>query len=98
MSEDLIRLSKLMSERGLCSRREADDLIAKGLVKVDGQVVNQLGTKVSPLATVEVVGRGQKVKYEDDFQHWHTDKSETHTYPPQPERFDSPLNTSEDAA
>ncbi|MBX3022286.1 MAG: rRNA pseudouridine synthase [Bdellovibrionales bacterium] len=60
MSEDLVRLSKLMSERGLCSRREADDLIAKGLVKVDGQVVNQLGTKVLPSVKIEVVGRGQK--------------------------------------
>lgn len=60
MSEELVRLSKVMSERGLCSRREADDLIAKGLVKVDGVIVSQLGTKVPPSATIEVVGRGQK--------------------------------------
>ncbi|HKB60268.1 MAG TPA: pseudouridine synthase [Gallionellaceae bacterium] len=43
-----IRLSKLMSEQGLCSRREADDYIARGLVKVDGVVVSELGTKVFP--------------------------------------------------
>jgi 23S rRNA pseudouridine2604 synthase len=43
-----IRLSKLMSEQGLCSRREADDYIAKGWVLVDGQVVSELGTKVFP--------------------------------------------------
>ncbi|MFZ4405045.1 MAG: pseudouridine synthase, partial [Pseudobdellovibrionaceae bacterium] len=43
-----IRLSKLMSEKGLCSRREADEYIAQGLVLVDGQVVSELGTKVSP--------------------------------------------------
>lgn len=49
-----------MSERGLCSRREADDLIAKGLVKVDGKIA-ELGTKVLPSATVEILGRGQKV-------------------------------------
>lgn len=41
-----IRLSKLMSEQGLCSRREADVFIEKGLVLVDGQPVNELGMKV----------------------------------------------------
>lgn len=41
-----LRLSKLMSERGLCSRREADDYIAQGLVRVNGEIVNELGTKV----------------------------------------------------
>lgn len=44
----LLRLSKLMSERGICSRREADDYIVQGLVRVDGMIVDQLGTKVSP--------------------------------------------------
>ena len=43
-----IRLSKLMSEQGLCSRREADDYIAKGWVKVDGETVSELGTKILP--------------------------------------------------
>jgi 23S rRNA pseudouridine2604 synthase len=43
-----IRLSKLMSEQGLCSRREADSYIERGLVKVDGVVVSELGTKVYP--------------------------------------------------
>ncbi len=43
-----IRLSKLMSEQGLCSRREADEYIAKGWVKVDGEVVSELGTKIFP--------------------------------------------------
>lgn len=37
-----------MSERGLCSRREADDYIARGLVRVNGEIVNELGTKVMP--------------------------------------------------
>ena len=41
-----VRLSKLMSEQGLCSRREADDYIAKGWVKVDGELVNELGFKI----------------------------------------------------
>ncbi len=43
-----IRLSKRMAELGLCSRREADEYIAKGWVKVDGVVVDQLGSKVLP--------------------------------------------------
>ncbi|KAF5837411.1 hypothetical protein DUNSADRAFT_4459 [Dunaliella salina] len=34
----LSRLNKRMAELGLCSRREADDWIAQGLVRVDGQV------------------------------------------------------------
>ena len=43
-----IRLSKLMSERGLCSRREADSYIERGLVFVDGRRVSELGTRVDP--------------------------------------------------
>jgi 23S rRNA pseudouridine2604 synthase len=43
-----LRLSKLMSERGLCSRREADNFIARGLVWVNGVCITQLGTKVLP--------------------------------------------------
>ena len=45
---DPVRLSKLMSERGLCSRREADHYIAQGLVFVDGRRVTELGIKVDP--------------------------------------------------
>lgn len=48
------RLSKRMSELGLCSRREADEWIAKGWVKVDGRVVDTLGVRVSPQARIEV--------------------------------------------
>jgi 23S rRNA pseudouridine2604 synthase len=43
-----IRLSKLMSEQGICSRREADSYIEKGWVLVDGEPVSELGTKVFP--------------------------------------------------
>jgi 23S rRNA pseudouridine2604 synthase len=49
-----IRLSKLMSGRGLCSRREADRLIERGLVRVDGIVIDILGTRVDPRATIEL--------------------------------------------
>jgi 23S rRNA pseudouridine2604 synthase len=44
----LPRLSKRMSELGLCSRREADEWIEKGWVRVDGEIVNVLGTRIRP--------------------------------------------------
>lgn len=53
MSEQL-RLSKRMSELGLCSRREADEWIAKGWVRVDGKVVSELGTKIYPEQKVSI--------------------------------------------
>ena len=43
-----IRLSKLMSEQGLCSRREADSYIERGWVLVDGKPVTELGTRIDP--------------------------------------------------
>jgi len=43
-----VRLSKVMSERGLCSRREADEYIEQGLVYVDGVQITQLGTRIFP--------------------------------------------------
>jgi 23S rRNA pseudouridine2604 synthase len=45
---ETVRLSKRMSELGLCSRREADSYIAKGWVQVDGRVIDVLGSKVYP--------------------------------------------------
>ncbi|WP_428424268.1 pseudouridine synthase [Methylibium sp.] len=42
------RLSKRMSELGLASRREADEWIEQGYVRVDGVVVDQLGARVRP--------------------------------------------------
>ncbi len=48
------RLSKRMGELGLCSRREAERWITSGWVKVDGVVVDQLGTRVSPQAHIEI--------------------------------------------
>lgn len=48
------RLSKRMSELGLCSRREADEWITNGWVKVDGKVVDMLGVRVPHTARIEV--------------------------------------------
>ncbi|MCC2595480.1 rRNA pseudouridine synthase [Pusillimonas sp. MFBS29] len=43
-----VRISKLMAEQGLCSRREADAYIERGWVRVDGAVVSELGSKAWP--------------------------------------------------
>ena len=48
-----IRLNKFMANSGICSRREADEYITKGLVKVNGEVVTELGTKISRNDVVE---------------------------------------------
>ncbi len=48
------RLSKRMSELGLCSRREADEWIENGWVKVDGRVVTTLGVRVPRDAKIEI--------------------------------------------
>ena len=60
MSDDLQRLSKLMSNRGMCSRREADALIEQGLVKVNGETVNTLGIKFSPDVEIELTSKGKQ--------------------------------------
>src|SRR5215831_13421458 len=54
------RLSKRMSELGLCSRREADEWIENGWVKVDGVVVATLGARVPPEARIEIDSAARK--------------------------------------
>lgn len=44
----MIRLNKYLADAGVCSRREADDLIKAGVVTVNGKIVNEVGTKVRP--------------------------------------------------
>ena len=61
---DLVRLSKLMSQRGLCSRREADRLIEQGLVRVNGELVNTLGIKFSDDVEIELTQRAQAMQNE----------------------------------
>ena len=51
-----IRLNKYMANAGICSRREADEFIQQGLVKVNGEVVTELGTKIT---------HNDKVEYDD---------------------------------
>ena len=51
-----IRLNKFLANAGVCSRREADEFIQAGVVSVNGEVVNELGTKVK---------RSDEVKFHD---------------------------------
>lgn len=56
-----IRLSKIMSHRGLSSRREADKLIEQHQVKVNGQVVTELGFKCQSNAEIEILSSGKQI-------------------------------------
>lgn len=61
------RLHKVLAARGVASRRHAEALITAGRVRVEGQVVRELGTKVEPTARIEVDGRivaaAQRLRY-----------------------------------
>ncbi|MDP4278240.1 MAG: pseudouridine synthase [Bacteroidota bacterium] len=47
-----IRLNKFLANAGICSRREADEFIQAGVVKVNGEVVTELGVKVKPIDAI----------------------------------------------
>ncbi len=51
------RLQKRIAECGICSRRKAEELILAGRVKVNGEIITILGTKVSPDDVIEVNGK-----------------------------------------
>ncbi len=54
---DKIRLNKYISNSGVCSRREADELITMGLVSVNGTVITELGYKVNRKDVVKHDGK-----------------------------------------
>jgi len=51
------RLQKIIANSGFASRRKAEELIQKGKVKVNGQTITELGTKVSEQDTIEIDGK-----------------------------------------
>ena len=55
--DDLIRLNKFISNAGVCSRREADELITKGVINVNGETITELGYKIKPKDVVEYKGK-----------------------------------------
>lgn len=57
-----VRLNKYIANSGLCSRREADVMIATGVVKVNGEVITTMGYKVSLIDKVTVDGREIKAE------------------------------------
>lgn len=60
--EELLRLNKYLANAGVCSRREADEFIQAGQVKVNGEVVTELGTKVK--RADEVMFHDEPIKLE----------------------------------
>ena len=57
-----MRLNKFLANAGVCSRREADDFIQAGVVKVNGEVVTEMGTKI--MRTDEVMFHDRPVSLE----------------------------------
>lgn len=64
--KDFVRLNKFIANSGICSRREADKLIADGKIKVNGKVVKELGTKVKANDRVEY---GRKVLHQEKLRY-----------------------------
>jgi 23S rRNA pseudouridine2605 synthase len=49
LKDGKVRLNHFLAQSGLCSRRNADDLIASGRVQVNGEIVRELGVRVDPV-------------------------------------------------
>lgn len=60
-----IRLQKFLSNAGVCSRRKAEEYILEGKVKVNGEIVYELGMKIDPLQD-EVLFNGKTINLEND--------------------------------
>tara|TARA_S200000501_G_C20769568_1_gene719944 strand:+ start:521 stop:1255 length:735 start_codon:yes stop_codon:yes gene_type:complete len=56
--QKLERLSKIMASRGICSRREADKYIERGLVLVNNKIIDQLGSKVATDSVIILSDKG----------------------------------------
>lgn len=61
-----IRLQKYLADAGISSRRKAEELIKQGKVYVNGKIVNELGTKVTPNVD-EIRYEGKKVEIEEKY-------------------------------
>lgn len=45
---ELVRLNKYLKDKDICSRRKADEFIAKGYIKINGQIITELGFRIDP--------------------------------------------------
>ena len=61
--KDEMRLNKFISNSGVCSRREADEFIAAGLVTVNGEIVTKMGTRVK--STDDIRFNGERLSGEE---------------------------------
>jgi 23S rRNA pseudouridine2604 synthase len=64
ISTEQPRLSKVMAERGICSRREADEWIMNNWVMVDGVIIDKLGTRINPDAEIVISSYAHEVQAE----------------------------------
>ncbi len=62
IKDEEIRLNKYLANAGICSRRDADELIKEGLVKFNGKIVTELGLKISKNDTVKY--KNKKVHFD----------------------------------
>ena len=58
--DGLIRLNKYLANAGICSRREADDLISSGVVQVNGKTITEMGYRVKPTDIIKYGGQTLK--------------------------------------
>ncbi len=56
------RVNKWLASEGVCSRREAEELIGKGAVRIDGERVDDPGRKILPGQTIDVGNAGEAPK------------------------------------
>jgi pseudouridine synthase len=57
----MMRIQKYLSQEGICSRREAEELIRRGLISVNGTVMREMGIQVDPAVDkIEVTGKAKQ--------------------------------------
>ena len=61
----MVRLQKYLAECGIASRRKSEELIESGIIRVNGEIVTELGTKIDPLVDkIEIKGVKLEIKPE----------------------------------
>lgn len=58
--EEPMRLNKYMAQIGACSRRKAEELITQGAIKIDGEIVKDLGRKLEKGQSIEIIDLAQE--------------------------------------
>ena len=74
----MIRLNQFIAHAGICNRRKADELIASGLVKINGKFVTKMGVRISNQDKVEFNGKELEINKK---QYIILNKSKGKSYP-----------------